>query len=155
MLDSSAYDSACELHFGPHVFRWQPPDLGHVIYDGQVDGPMVASLNAQSRRILLGRPRLFMLVDVTKLTKITSEGRKLAAQGSQDLNLRGVAIVGASASIRIIAGLVGRAVELLSGSTNNPTRFFETEREARTWIAARREEVRESARPPHHPPLGG
>lgn len=148
MLASSTDDGACELRFGPHVFRWEPPDLGHVIYDGQVEGPMVASLNDQTHRILLGRPWLFMLVDVTKLTRITSEARKLAAQGSKDLNLRGVALVGASASIRILAGLVSRAVELLGNNTNNPTRFFESEGEARAWIAARRAEVRGGARLP-------
>ena len=100
----------------------------------------------RARQILHGRPWLFLLVDVTRLTKISSEGRQLAAQGSRDLNLRGVAMVGASASIRVLAGLVSRAVELVSGSGDNPTRFFETEREARAWINARRREVRESAK---------
>lgn len=48
MLARSADDSACDLRFGPHVFRWELPDLGHVIYDGQVEGPRVASLNEET-----------------------------------------------------------------------------------------------------------
>jgi hypothetical protein len=148
MIENSAGDRACEIPFGSHVFRWEPPDFGYIVYDGYVDGPMVASFSTQSRPILLGKPWIFMLVDVTKLTKITSEGRKLSAQGSKDLNLRGVAIVGASPSMRVIAGLVSRAVEILGGSTNNPTRFFENEREAHAWIATRRSELQGSAKLP-------
>lgn len=148
MLDRSTGATACEFQFGPHLFRWEPPDLGILRYDGYVDAVMVRSLSAQSRGLLLAQPRVFMLVDVTRLTKISAEARRLSADGSKNLNLRGVAIVGASPVMRVVAGLVSRAVELLSHRADNPTRFFDSEREARAWIAARRSEIGQSAHSP-------
>ena len=149
MQDRSAGDDhLAEVHFGPHLFRWEPPDLGHILYDGTVDGAMVNALYAQTRRFLLLQPRVFMLVDLTRLSRISAEARKLSAEGSKGLNLRGVAIVGASPLMRVVAGLVSRAVELMGNRADNPTRFFETEREARAWIAARRGSLPESVSHP-------
>lgn len=147
MFDHPGEDSPREIHFGPHLFRWEPPDLGHLIYDGSVDGAMVTSFSQQARPLLIGRPHLFMLVDVTRLAKLSAEGRKASAEGSKDLDLRGTAVIGASPVVRVLAGLVGRAVALVNNSSDNPTRFFDTEREARAWIAARRSEVHRNARP--------
>ncbi len=138
MRESFTGDSVRELFFGPHRFCWEPPDLGHVVYSGYVDADMVQSFAAQARPFLLAQPLLFMLVDVTALTKISAEGRKMSAESSKGLQLRGVAIVGSSPSLRVVAGLVSRAVEILSGNTENPTRFFDRETEARDWIAHRR-----------------
>lgn len=148
MSGSSAGDRARDIYFGPHVFRWEPPDLGCLVYDGYVDGAMVKSLAAQTREFLLGVPRVFMLVNVSRLTRITAEARKLSAENSKGLNLHGVAIVGASPLMRVVAGLVSRAVELLREHRDNPTRFFENERDARAWFAVRRGEMEQSAQRP-------
>lgn len=138
MSGSSEDDSQYEVRVDKHLFRWEPPDIGLVRYCGDLDGPTTGLISEKSRRITLGKPRIFLLVDMTKLGKVTAEARQLSAQGSKDLNLRGVAVVGASAPLRLIAGLVSRAIDLVNGNTDNPTRFFETESQARQWIATRR-----------------
>ena len=145
MPNSSLRDPKNEVHVGPHLFRWEPPDIGYVSYRGNLDGPVIGELSLASRQFTLGQPCVFLLVDMSKVGKISAEARQESAKGSKDLNLRGIAVVGASTAMRLIAGLVSRAVDLVNGNTDNPTRFFESELEARTWIAARRIMVRPRA----------
>lgn len=151
MRSSSPLDAQYEVRVGGHLFRWEPPDIGYVSYLGDLQEPAAGEFSARSRRFTLGRPYVFLIVDMAKLGKISAEARKQSAQGSKDLNLRGVAVIGASASMRIVAGLVSRAIDLLNRNPDNPTRFFETEAEARAWIAARRiaiqKELERSIRP--------
>ena len=144
-MSSSAPDEAPqEVMVGPHMFRWEPPDIGCVIYHGDLDGPTTADLSEAGRRFTKGRPYVFLLVDVSKLGKVSAEARRGSATGGKDINLRGVAVVGASATLRVISSLVTRAVDLLNGNTDNPTRFFQTEAEARAWITGRRQQVQKS-----------
>lgn len=132
-----------EVRVGAHLFRWEAPDIGYIAYCGNLDGPTMGELSEQSRRFTLGQPCVFLLVDMTKAGKVTASARQQSAKGSKDLNLRGIAVIGASTPLRLISGLVSRAVDLLNRNTDNPTRFFETEEEARSWIATRRVLVRQ------------
>jgi hypothetical protein len=114
-----------------------------VRYDGDLDGEQSLQLTSRSRPISGGAPHVFLLIDISKIGKISAEARKHSGRGGKDLNLRGMAIIGASAPMRIVVGMVGRAVDLLNGNTDNPTRFFESEAAARAWIAERREAVKQ------------
>ena len=137
-MSSAPGDSPNEIYVGEHLFRWEPPDIGYICYRGDLDGPAMVALREQSRQFTVGQPRVFMLVQMAYLGKVSMEARKQSAQGGKDVNMRGIAVVGASAPLRLISSLVSRAFDLLNGNTDNPTRFFETESEARAWIAARR-----------------
>lgn len=127
-----------ELRVGSHLFRWEAPDIGYISYCGNLDGPTMGQLSEQSRRFTVGQPCVFLIVDMAKVGKISPAARQQSAMGSKDLNLRGIAVVGASTPMRLLAGVVSRAIDLVHRNTDNPTRFFETEAEARGWIAARR-----------------
>lgn len=131
-------DNPNEIYVGAHLFRWEPPDIGYLCYRGDLDGPAMIALRDEGRRFTVGLPQVFTLVQMAHLGKVSMEARKQSAQGGKDVNMRGIAIVGASAPLRLISSLVSRAFDLLNGNTDNPTRFFETESEARAWIAARR-----------------
>lgn len=131
-----------EILVGNHLFRWEPPDIGYVRYEGDLDGPTSLELSERSRVFTLGQPCVFLLVDLSRLGKISAEARRQSAQGGKDLKLRGVAVVSASAAMRVIVGLVSRAIDLMNGNTDNPTRLFETEQDARAWIAMRRAAVK-------------
>jgi hypothetical protein len=138
MFSIAPNDRQYELSVDEHRFRWDPPDLGYISYSGDVDGESMALLAEKSRRFTVGQPCVFLVVDMAKAGKISAAARKLSAEVWKDLNLRGIAVIGASASMRIIAGLVSRAIGLLNKNTDNPTHFFETELEALNWIATRR-----------------
>lgn len=131
-------DSHNELRVGPHLFRWEEPDIGYISYCGNLDGPAMGELSEQSRRFTVGQPCVFLLVDMSRVGKVSAAARQQSAKGSKDLNLRGIAVIGASTPLRLLAGVVARAIDVLNRNTDNPTRFFETEAEARSWIAARR-----------------
>lgn len=137
MPDAAASGPASEVWVGRHLFRWEPPDIGYVAYKGDLDGEAATALSVKSRVITLGKPRVFLLVNMSQIGQISKEARSASAGGSQDLAIRGIAIVGAAGHIRLIVGLVSRAVELMQRQ-ESPTRFFATEAEARAWLAQRR-----------------
>ncbi len=138
MSDRSPDNRPQEIRIGAHLFRWEPPDVGYVCYHGDLEGESMFALSEQSRHYTLGRPHLFLLVDMAHVGKVSTEARQVLAQGGRDLNMRGIAVIGATGPMRIISSLVSRAVDLLNGNRDNPTRFFESESEARRWIGERR-----------------
>lgn len=127
-----------EIRIGAHLFRWEPPDVGYICYHGDLDGESMFALSEESRHYTLGQPSLFLLVDMAHVGRVSTAARQVSAKGGRDLNLRGIAVIGASGPMRIISSLVSRAVDLLNGNRDNPTCFFETESAARHWIAERR-----------------
>jgi len=138
MIHEPIGEASTDIPIGPHLFRWEPPDIAYVSYLGDLDGPASEALSRESRRFALGKPRVFCLVDMSRIGHITRQARTASADAGKGLAFRGIAVVGASAHMRILAGLVSRAVDLLYGNRDNPTRFFATEAEGRSWITERR-----------------
>lgn len=126
---------------GSHIFRWEPPDLGYLSYFGDLDGQAAAELTEKTTQITRNQPYVFLLVNLSHIGSVSREARRNSATGSNGIAFRGTAIVGASTPIRILATLVARASDLLSHNVQNPTRFFETEAEARAWIDKRRRAI--------------
>ncbi|MGK3959623.1 hypothetical protein WMF38_42085 [Sorangium sp. So ce118] len=60
--------------------------------------------------------------------------------------LDAVAIIGAAFSVRVIATLAAKGVQLLT-SRSYPVELFDTEREARAWLLARRDALQARRRP--------
>lgn len=138
MSQTPASTDPIEIKVGRHLFRWEPPDIGYVSYFGDLDADAAASLSAVSRQFTVGKPRIFLLVNLARVGQISKEARSSSAAGSKDLSIRGIAVVGAAGPIRVVVGLVTRAVELMQTKQDSPTRFFATEAEGRQWIAQRR-----------------
>jgi hypothetical protein len=138
MRENPSVDDRLEVSVGAHLFRWEPPDTTYLRYCGDMDGDSMQKLIDHSRRFTVGKPHVFLLVDMAKVGKVSADARKRSGQGGKDVRLRGVAVIGASAPMRLLAGMATRAVDLLHGNSDNPTRFFEREAEARVWIATRR-----------------
>jgi hypothetical protein len=143
MADVRNVEAPVELWVGPHLFRWEPPDMGYVAYNGDVDGPTMMTYTEKSRVYTGDKPRVFLIVNCSKLGRIDAEARRVSANGSKGLALRGVAVVGASRTTRVLASLFVRAIEILNRNLDNPTRFFENEAEARAWIDTRRRALHE------------
>jgi hypothetical protein len=139
--DASGGDAPTELRIGPHLFRWEPPDTGYLAYGGDIDAAAMAEIGAESLKFTRGPPRVFLIVDMAKAGSISAGARKVAAENSAGIAFRGIAVVGASRPLRVLAGLVSRAVDIMHKNKDNPTRFFATEAEARAWIAERRRAV--------------
>ncbi|HSN88192.1 MAG TPA: hypothetical protein VL025_15645, partial [Thermoanaerobaculia bacterium] len=78
-------------------------------------------------------------IDLSELDSIPAAVRKEAAGTLKDLPLYGTAIYGASLAARVVAKLLLTAVNLVRADRKNPVQFFETEADARGWLASRRE----------------
>lgn len=139
--DASRGDAPTELRIGAHLFRWEPPDTGYLAYAGDVDAADMAEIARKSLTFTRGPPCVFLIVDMAKAGSISAEARKISAENGAGIAFRGIAVVGASRTLRVLAGLVSRAVDIMNKNKDNPTRFFATEAEARAWIAERRRAV--------------
>ena len=59
-----------EFFVGPHLFRFEPPDVGYLRYGGDVDGRLSSELSERSRVFTVGQPCIFLLVDITNVGKV-------------------------------------------------------------------------------------
>ena len=116
MSQTPASTDPIEIKVGRHLFRWEPPDIGYVSYCGDLDADAAASLSAVSRQFTVGKPRIFLLVNLARVGQISKEARSSSAAGSKDLSIRGIAVVGA-ALIPLTYGISGciGGVFLLAG----------------------------------------
>ncbi|MDI1430432.1 STAS/SEC14 domain-containing protein [Polyangium sorediatum] len=123
----------------------EEPDLIVWRMIGHVSGDDIRRLFDVQQRFCEGWPHAFVLVDVRRAEHFTPEARRIAAEGPAGgavvLPIRANAVVGASFHIRVLGTLVSRAAALLNPTNTAPLRFFETEPEARAWLAERSREI--------------
>ena len=122
---------------GRHRLRLEPPDLFIVINDASVSFEDAAALMERLEAFAKGKDCVLMLFDVTRASDIAPEARKLVVASLGKLPIAGVAMFGASFSVRVVSTLMTKAASLLYPSA--PTAcFFATEADARAWIGERR-----------------
>jgi hypothetical protein len=131
---------------GGSSFRFEPPDLCIWTLVGDISAETVRALLDEQHRAVSGMPAVFSLVFASKVGSVSKEARKESTEVRPGINARGVAYIGASFPVRVLAILVTKANELLNRAVENPLRFFNTEAEARAWIEQRRAEVAAEAR---------
>ncbi|MDI3291444.1 hypothetical protein [Polyangium sp. 15x6] len=111
-------------------------------YDTQVERYMQALRGDLERR----HGYRLILIHVEQAGTITTEARRDMVAWNRERRAPGaVAILGASFTARTLAKMVLTAGRLLT-KRRVDFDFFESEAEARTWLAERREELRELAR---------
>ncbi len=128
---------------GGSFVRFEPPDLCIGTFVGDITPEDMAAMFDDLRRFSRGRPHVLTLADLTRCGTLSAAARKAAADAGKGLPVRGAAVVGASFQMRMFATLMTRALNLFNGAsdTYNPLRFFDTEAEARAWLAERRRSV--------------
>jgi hypothetical protein len=133
---------------GEVLYRWEPPDTSFITYIGYITADHMHRLIEVSTPFSAGKKYTLLLVDLSRLTFVTREARAISGSmprkgaAGKGTPHRGIAIFGASFHFRAIANIGIRALNLLTGQTDNPTRFFDTEAAARAWLAERREQLR-------------
>jgi hypothetical protein len=121
--------------------RWEEPDTCVTRFVGDVTEDELRRLLVEWNRMIAGRRYSFQLIDLSRFGGLSSEARKVARELKQEPHTRGTAIFGASWQARAITAIFTRAVNLIQGNTDNPLRFFDTEAQARAWLAERRRMV--------------
>jgi hypothetical protein len=124
---------------------FEEPDIAHWYLVGDVTADDIREIYNAQLKFCEGKPYIFVLVDVSEIRSITPDARRLAAEGPKrgeiNLPVRANAVVGASFHFRIVGTLVAKAARLIHRTTDNPTRFFDDDGDARAWFAERRVEI--------------
>jgi hypothetical protein len=134
--DMTLHSSA--IYVGAHSLRCEFPDVCFVRYVDDLSVAEVKSIFEHFAAFAKDKPRIFALVDISRIGRIPAAARKTSVEATEALPSRGVAIFGGSFPQRAIVNLISKAATLLQAHTDNPTRFFATENDARQWIDARR-----------------
>jgi hypothetical protein len=129
-------------YFGQTSLRFEPPDLFFLVTVGEMTPAAISALYDEIDRLAAGKDHLFSILDVRRSAVASPEARRIMLARGQKLPFRGTALIGAKGPVQAIASLLFRAISLLKpAGKDDPVRFFDTEGEARAWIAERRRAV--------------
>lgn len=118
--------------------RFEPPDIVFAGFVGVVDVDLTRRMNAELWRLAHDKPRIFLLLDQSRIVSVTPEARKIALEITKKLPLVGAASFGASFPVRVMVTLLARADAFFRKETGPAVHFFGSEAEARAWIEERR-----------------
>jgi hypothetical protein len=128
-----------EQYLGKHILRFEPPDAYRIALIGVVSGKEMADYNVEIARYAEGKRWLLAICDMTRTASFTPQARRETLH--LPLNVRGVAVFGVSAKLRLPLTIVYKAFTLVRRNINTPLGFLENEAEARAWIDQRRREI--------------
>jgi hypothetical protein len=125
------------LHVGPHFIAYEPPDIVHIHYDGPVEVAHFKAFDAVVTSI--PRPtRVYILRDGRKGGFVGPETRKYIAENVDVTRVAATVTYGSSFQTKTVSAMVNLALRRLNPMTGESV-FFDTETEARAWIAAHRD----------------
>lgn len=136
MLDAMSLplDGFVKIHkVDSHQIDLEWPDVVHIHYDGEVELSHFLAFND----VMLNLPpptRLYLLRDARRGGLISPETRKLIATRQDDSRLIAIASYGSSFQSKTVFANVSRAIRAIRTAVA-PIEFFDTETEARAWIA--------------------
>jgi hypothetical protein len=124
---------------GKHITYFEEPDIIYMKFGGAVTTDDAFELLRRQIAMAEDRKLLFFVIDAEDLDNIAPEGRKAVAETLKEIPLRGMAVIRAPLKAKVVTKLVITAINLFrKDSKLNPIAFFDTEEEARVWLAARR-----------------
>lgn len=123
-------------HIGPHVLELEPPDVVHVHYDGDVHVEHFITFQ-QIMTDFAGSRQLYLLRDARKGGFVRQEAREFIAKKVQSKLLTMMVTYGSSFQARTVFAMMSSAARHIR-SEAAPAYFFDTEEEARAWIAQHR-----------------
>lgn len=123
-----------------HITYFEEPDIIYLKFNGEVSNDEGFELLRRQLGYVEGRSRIFFLIDGENLEKIAPEARKAVAESLKEIPLYGMCVFAAPLKAKVITKLIITAVNLFrKDSELNQVAFFDTEQQARDWIAARRQ----------------
>ncbi|WP_438038836.1 STAS/SEC14 domain-containing protein [Sorangium sp. So ce128] len=113
--------------------------------EGDISDEIARSLCAVFRRVSDSGREIFVLSDARRVGTLTAAARSALAEELRGVRFSGVAVFGASFSLRVVTTLASRSVQFFTGEVY-PLAFFDTEGEARAWLLAQRGALRATQR---------
>lgn len=127
---------------GAHPWRMEPPGILYCSTRGDVSETDVRQLLAALTKCSgPGEPAL-ALINISEMGDLSPAARKAASAPDRQPQAFTTLFVGATFTQRVVIKLIDKAHHLLARSPSvAPTLFFDTEEEARAWIAQRWSEL--------------
>lgn len=118
------------------------PDIIYMKMSGDVTSEEGLAVNDKHREYVVGRERIFYLIDFSELESVPASVRKAASETIKEFPLHGITIFGAPLKARVLAKLILTAMKLFKGDeAGPPVIFLDTEEQALAWIDKRRAEI--------------
>jgi hypothetical protein len=121
------------------------PDAYALRVGGKLDRETIGWIIDQATAALAGGRPVYLLCDMTVYEGVTRAGRKFVGERSLVAVPRAMAIFGVGFTLRISLEMIVRAALALS-RMSLLVRFFDTEAEARAWLAEIRRQDESGAR---------
>lgn len=109
-------------------------DVLFIVYDGEMTIEDYRTLHLLLDEAISHHGVRYQLMDLRRIEPLSPDVRREMAKVHSRSPIRAVASFGASASMRVVANLLGRAMELLGFKSRVRFILFKTEEEARAWI---------------------
>jgi len=121
---------------GPHILKFEPPDVVHIHYNGDVE--LAHFLAFQELLVTIeDTSRTFLLRDARKGGFVKQEARAYIVRAAKWTKFAALVTYGSSFQSRTVYSLVTTAIHRIRND-DAPAVFFDTEEEARAWISAHR-----------------
>lgn len=125
---------------GTHLLRVEPPDLLFIRQRGPFLLEQCVLIFDEARKLAAAAGPILWLTDARELGEVAPDTRRFIGESGSDQFTRASAVFGLSFTQRAVAQFVSKAVALIRGGKPVPLKFFETEAEARAWLAEHRSE---------------
>jgi len=122
---------------GQQTMVLEPPHMAVLVHCGVVTVEEISAISAELEAYWADKPYIFMLIDMSACTGVTPEARR-AIMKRANTKPQALAYIGTSRRTRVLAELILKAVNLFM-KTEMHHRFFDTEVEARAWLAEMRQ----------------
>jgi len=133
------------LHVESSSVTLEPPDTIRLVLSGCVDGAIADELIEQLVQWAANMPYVLVIMNVTDLSSLSTEARKILTSNGHRMPARALASCGGSFSIRVALDLMDRASWLL-GSRNRYAKHWPDEKSARAWASEMRFVLSENAK---------
>jgi hypothetical protein len=114
-------------------------DLVVVRPHGKVEPQQLTKMAEVLMQVQRRYGRLFMIVDLKEASSLSAPMRRTMAQAMTELHPSAMAVYGGSVEQRAVHALLMGAVAGVSGRRLHAS-YFQTEDEARTWLASERQQ---------------
>lgn len=116
----------------------EPPDIIIWALVGRVSGDDMRRLYAEQVAFSRGKHEIYVIADLQRMEHVEAAARHVAAHApdvdGKAMTVGGMAVVGGSFHLRMLAKMANKAAALLKRNSESPVAFFTTYDEARQWF---------------------
>lgn len=114
-----------------------PPDIMRCTAEGFFSPEAAKAALEELKAAGKGMDRVYLIMDLTRVTGLDPRARKIAAEVMADFPLVGTVLIGASFPVRVVIHFVNGVGKLIHGK-DRPFAFVSNEAEALAWVDAER-----------------